>query len=137
MLRFIITALLGGILHGVGCIIKPPFEFGKDRPTEFFWGVISGFVFTAIFVVVLFLPVRAAMRRFMPRRAPQIHAIMTAAALLVVVTALTIWRLLSHHTFLRGNYQSFWAFWSIYVVACVFTLFWQRADRQGWRQGQA
>src|SRR5438093_12876287 len=106
MWRFIITILLGGILHGVGCIIKPPFEFGKDRPTEFFFALISGFVFTSVFIVVLFLPVRAALRRFMPRRTPRIHAIMTAAVLLVAVTAMTIWRVLSHHTFLRGNYQS-------------------------------
>jgi cytochrome bd-type quinol oxidase subunit 2 len=131
MPRFFMTVLVGGLLHGVACIIKPPFEFGKDRPTEFFFATISGVLFTSFLVVALFLPLRAALRRSMPRRAPRIHAIMIAGVMVVVVTALTIGLVLAHHTFPRGgNYQIWWTFWSIYVVACVLTFFWPRADRQ-------
>jgi hypothetical protein len=35
MWRFIIGVLLGGILHGAVCIIKPPFEFGGGRVQTF------------------------------------------------------------------------------------------------------
>src|SRR4030095_3414687 len=99
MLRLIITVLLGGIIHGVGCIITPPFEFGKDRPTEFFWGLISGFILTSVLVAVLFWPLRTALRRWMPRRTARTHAIVAAAVLVGFATALAIWRVLSHHQF--------------------------------------
>src|SRR5258706_2102372 len=121
MWRFIITILLGGIVHGVGCIINPPFEFGGGRLHTFFFALTSGFIFTSVFVVLLFMPLRAALRRFMPRA--QIGQMIVAAmTLLLVAAAWTGVLVLSHHTFMY-SYQSYSAFWSVYAVVLSFSFF--------------
>jgi hypothetical protein len=87
MRRFIITVLLTTILHAIGCILAPPFEFGHSRAECFFFTFVSGIV--GLFAVLL-LPLRAELRRFMPASTPRIHA------------------LLAFSCFMRYEQPSFW-----------------------------
>jgi hypothetical protein len=84
--------------------------------------MVSGFMFTSLFVVFFLLPLRAALRRIMPDA--QIARMMGAAVVfLVLATGSTLFLVLLHHTFMHG-YQAFWAFWAVYAVALSALFFW-------------
>src|SRR5258705_13607131 len=63
MRRFIITVLVATMLHAIGCILAPPFEFGHSRAECFFFAFVSGIVGFSILFAVLLLPLRAGLRR--------------------------------------------------------------------------
>src|SRR2546422_7722615 len=95
MRRFIITVLIATMLHAIGCILAPPFEFGHTRAECFFYAFVSGVVGFPILFAVLLLPLRAGLRRFVPCSAPRTHAIIAGMVLYVLRAAIILARQLS------------------------------------------
>jgi hypothetical protein len=126
MKRFIITVLIATMLHAIGCILAPPFEFGHSRSECFFFAFISGIVGFPILFVVLLLPLRAGLRRFMPARTPRLHAIMAFIVLYVIRAAIILTRQLSGVPSLpfQHGYLVQWIFWSVFVIAITIAFFW-------------
>jgi len=124
--RFIITLLVGTLLHAFACILVPPFEFAPTRPACFFWAVRSGLVvFTILFAVLLF-PLRAALRHFMPLASPRTHTFVAALVLNILPAVRTLVRQLSGvpaEPFEHG-YVCQWIFWAVFAVAISFSFFW-------------
>jgi hypothetical protein len=126
MRRFIITVLVATMLHAVGCILAPPFEFGHSRAECFFFAFVSGIVgFPVLFAAVL-LPLRAGLRRFMPASTPQVHAVVAFIVLYVIRAAIILARQLSGIPSLpfQHGYLAEWIFWSVFVVAITVAFFW-------------
>lgn len=124
--RFIITVLLATILHAVGCILAPPFEFGRNRAECFFFAVLSGIIAFPILLAAVLLPLRAGLRRLMPTSAPLAHALFASIVLIAIRAMITLPRQLSGlptAPFQHG-YLAQWIFWSVFIVAITFTFFW-------------
>jgi hypothetical protein len=124
--RFIITVLVGTVLHAVACIVIPPFEFAPTRLACFFWALRSGIVVFPILFAVLLLPLRTALRRFMPQSTPRTHAIVAALVLYVLPAARTLARQLSGvpaEPFEHG-YLCQWIFWAVFAFAIALSFFW-------------
>jgi hypothetical protein len=124
--RFIITVLVATLLHSVACILIPPFEFGSTRLQCFFYASVSGLVAFPIVFAVLLLPLRAALRRFVPRGTPRTHAILAGITLFILRSALILIRQLSGAPALafQHGYLSQWIFWSLFVMAITISFFW-------------
>jgi hypothetical protein len=126
MRRFIITVLAATMLHAIGCILAPPFEFGHSRAECFFFAFVAGIVgFPVLFAAVL-LPLRVGLRRFMPASTPQIHAIVAFLVLYAIRAAIILARQLSGVPSLpfQHGYLAQWIFWSVFVVVITITFFW-------------
>lgn len=126
MKRFIITVLVATILHAVACILIPPFEFAPTRVGCFLWACRSGIVVFPILLAVLLLPLRVALRRFMPQSTQRAHAIVAAVVLYVLPAVRTLGRQLSGvpaEPFEHG-YLSQWIFWAVFVSAVAISFFW-------------
>jgi predicted tellurium resistance membrane protein TerC len=131
MLRFIITVLVGTVLHALACIIMPPFEFAPTRLACFFWALRSGIVVFPIMFAVLLLPLRVGLRHFMPQRTPQTHAVMAAFVLFVVVAVWILARQLSGVPSppYEHGYLCQWIFWPLFVFAIAISFFWPFGTR--------
>jgi len=126
MKRFIITVLVATMLHAIGCILAPPFEFAHTRPACFFFAFIAGIVGFPIVFAVILLPLRAGLRRFMPHNTQRTHAIVAGIVLYALRAALILVRQLSgvpSQPFQHG-YLAQWIFWSIFVIAITIAFFW-------------
>jgi len=126
VLRFIITVLVGTILHAVACLLLPPFEFAPTRLECFYGAIRSGLVVFPILFAVLLLPLRVALRRFMPQSTQRTHAIAAAVVLYVLPAVRTLARQLSGvpaEPFEHG-YLSQWIFWAVFVFAIAISFFW-------------
>ena len=126
MRRFIITVLVATMLHAVGCILAPPFEFGHSRAECFFFAFVSGIVGFPILFAAVLLPLRAGLRRFMPASTPQVHAVVAFIVLYVIRVAIILARQLSGIPSLpfQHGYLAEWIFWSVFVVAITVAFFW-------------
>jgi hypothetical protein len=132
MKRFIITVLVAAILHAVACILIPPFEFASTRTACFFFAFVSGLVaFPIVFAVVL-LPLRAALRRFMPRNTPTTQAIVAGIALFGLVALMILPRQLAGVPVqpFQHSYLAKWIFWSVLAVAVNISFFWPFSTRR-------
>src|SRR5258706_4506582 len=131
MIRFIITVLVGTVLHALACIIIPPFEFAPTRLACFFWALRSGIVVFPIVFAVLLLPLRAGLRRFMPQSTQQTHAVMAALKLFVVIAAWILARQISSVPSppYEHGYLCQWIFWPVFVVIIVISFFWPFGTR--------
>jgi len=126
VLRFIITVLVGTVLHAVACILIPPFEFAPTRLGCFLWALRSGIVVFPVLFAVLLLPLRVALHRFMPQSTPRTHAIVAAVVLYILPAVRTLARQLSGvpaEPFEHG-YLSQWIFWAVFVFAVAISFFW-------------
>src|SRR5437868_6904044 len=85
MRRFIIAAIVGALVYTAGVAIEP-FEGG---PMVVFVPIV-GLIFSTILLAVLFLPVRAALRRIMPHAARWSHAAVAGSLFLFLVALLTV-----------------------------------------------
>jgi hypothetical protein len=126
MRRFIITVLVATMLHAVGCILAPPFEFGHTRAECFVYAFISGIVAFSILFAVLLLPLRAGLRRFMPDSAPRTHAIVAGIVLYALRVSIILARQLSGVPSLpfQHGYLAQWIFWSVFIIAITISFFW-------------
>jgi hypothetical protein len=126
MKRFIITVSVATMLHAIGCILAPPFEFAPTRLACFFYAFVSGIIGFPIVFAVLLLPLRAGLRRFMPHNTQRAHAIVAGIVLYALRAALILIRQLSGvpaQPFQHG-YLAQWIFWSIFVIAITIAFFW-------------
>ena len=126
MKRFIITVLVGTILHAVVCILMPPFEFAPTRLTCFFWALRSGIVVFPIMFAIILLPLRAGLRLFMPQRTQRTHAIIAGLVLFVLVAIWILARQLSgvQSPPYEHGYLCQWIFWPLFVGAITISFFW-------------
>ena len=126
MKRFIITVLVATMLHAIGCILAPPFEFGHSRTECFFFAFVSGIMAFPVLFAATLLPLRAGLRRFMPSSTPQIHAIAAFIVLYTIRAAIILAHQLSGVPSLpfQHGYLAQWIFWSIFVGAITITFFW-------------
>jgi len=126
MTRFVITVLVATVLHAVACILIPPFEFAPTRPACFFYAFVSGlFAFPIVFAVFL-LPLRAALRRFMPNSTPHAHAIVAGVVLFVPVVAMILPNQLAGIP-VKPYQQSYlykWLFWLVLALTVDISFFW-------------
>jgi hypothetical protein len=131
MKRFVITVLIATILHAIGCIIAPPFEFGHSRAECFFFAFVSGLIAFPIIFAVLLLPLRAGLRRFMPASTPHARAMVAFLVLLAVRAAFTLPRQLSGVPAApyQHGYLAHWLFWSLFIVAISLAFFWPFGTR--------
>ena len=126
MKRFIITVVVATMLHAIGCILAPPFEFGRNRAECFFFALVSGIVAFPVLLAVLLLPLRAGLRRFMPASTPYTHAVVAFIVLFAIRAAITLPGQLSGvrlQPFQHG-YLAHWIFWSVFIVAITVAFFW-------------
>ena len=126
MKRFVITVLIATMLHAIGCILAPPFEFGHSRAECFFFAFISGLMAFPILFAVLLLPLRAGMRRFMPASTPHTHVVVAFIVLLAVRASFTLPRQLSGvpaPPYMHG-YLAHWIFWSVFIAVIILAFFW-------------
>src|ERR1041385_6427110 len=114
------------MLHAIGCILAPPFEFGHSRAECFFFAFVSGLIAFPILFAVLLLPLRAGLRRFMPRSTPHTHAVVAFIVLLAIRAAITLPRQLSGVPALpfQHGYLVHWIFWSVFTFAITIAFFW-------------
>ena len=131
MLRFIITVLVGTVLHALACIIMPPFEFGHTRLVCFFWDLRSGIVVFPIVFAVLLLPLRTGLRHFMPQSTEQTHAVVAAIVLFVVVATWILARQLSGVPSppYEHGYLCQWIFWPLFAFVIAVSFFWPFGTR--------
>ena len=129
--RFVITVLVATVLHAVACILVPPFEFAPTRLACFFWACRSGIVVFPIVFVVLLLPLRAGLRLFMPQSTRQIHAVVAAVVLLVVVAVWILARQLSGVPSppYEHGYLCQWIFWPFFACVVAVSFFWPFSRR--------
>ncbi len=126
MKRFIITVLIATILHAVGCILAPPFEFGHSRAECFLFAFVSGIVGFPILFGAVLLPLRAGLRRFMPSSTPFVHALVAFVVLYGIRAAIILAHQLSGVPSLpfQHGYLAQWIFWSVFVVVITVAFFW-------------
>lgn len=126
MKRFIVTVFIAIMLHAIGCILAPPFEFGHNRAECFFFAFVSGLIaFPVLFLVVL-VPLRAGLRQFMPTSTPRVHAIVAFIVLYTIRASIILARQLSGVPSLpfQHGYLAQWIFWSVFVIAITIAFFW-------------
>jgi hypothetical protein len=126
MKRFAITVLIATMLHAIGCILAPPFEFGHSRAECFFFAFGSGLMAFPILFAVLLLPLRAGLRRFMPAIPPHTRAIAAFIVLLAVHASFTLPRQLSGvpaPPWMHG-YLANWIFWTVFIAVITLAFFW-------------
>lgn len=124
--RFIITVLVGTVLHAAACILIPPFEFAPTRLGCFLWALRSGILVFPVLFAVLLLPLRVALHRFMPQSTPRTHGMVAVSVLYILPAARTLARQLSGvpaEPFEHG-YLSQWIFWAVFVFAVAISFFW-------------
>jgi len=126
MRRFIITVFVATVFHALACIIMPPFEFAPTRLACFFWALRSGIIIFPIVFAVLLLPLQAGLRHFMPQSTQQVHAIIAALVLFVVVAAWILSRQLSGVPSppYEHGYLCQWIFWPLFALVIVISFFW-------------
>ena len=126
MRRFIITVLVATMLHAIGCILAPPFEFGHTRAECFFYAFVSGIIGFPILFAAILLPLRAGLRRFMPASEPRAHAIVAFIVLYAIRAAIILAHQLSGVPSLpfQHGYLAQWIFWTVFVVAITVAFFW-------------
>jgi len=126
MKRFIITVLIATVLHAVACIIAPPFEFGHNRTECFFFALGGGLMAFPILFAVLLLPLRAALRRFMPASTPHTRAIIAGLVLFALVAVMILPRQLAGEPVKphQHSYLAHWIFWSVFIVVITLAFFW-------------
>jgi len=114
------------MLHAIGCILAPPFEFAGARPACFFYAFISGIIGFPILFALVLLPLRAGLHRFMPYRTQRIYAIVAGMVLYALRAAVILARQLSDVPSLpfQHGYLAQWIFWSIFVIAITISFFW-------------
>ena len=121
MRRFIITVLIATVLHGVACILAPPFEFGHNRAECFFFAFVGGLTAFPIMFAVVLLPLRWGLRRLMPHRMQCARAIVAGLVLLSLATA---W-VFTHPTLpFQHGFGVHWLFWSTVAIAVTISFFW-------------
>ncbi|HZN65709.1 MAG TPA: hypothetical protein VFB66_10420 [Tepidisphaeraceae bacterium] len=131
MTRFIITVLVATILHAIACILVPPFEFAPTRPACFFFAFVSGLMVFPVILAVVLLPLRGALRRFMPGSTQRAHAVAAGLVLCVLVCALILPGQLAgvpvkphQHSYLYK-----WVFWLLFALAVAATFLWPFGTR--------
>jgi hypothetical protein len=126
MKRFVIAVLVATVLHAVACILVPPFEFAPTRPACFFYALVGGLTAFPIMFAVVLLPLRAGLRRFLPKITPRTHAIVAGLVLFMLVAAMILPRQLAGvpvkpH---QHSYACKWTFWLVLAVAVDVSFFW-------------
>lgn len=126
MKRFIITVFIAIMLHAIGCILAPPFEFGHNRAECFFYAFISGLIAFPILCAAVLVPLRAGLRRFLPTSTPRIHALIAFAILYAIRAAIILRRQLAGVPSLpfQHGYLAQWIFWSVFMIVTTFAFFW-------------
>lgn len=126
MTRFVITVLIATVLHAVACILIPPFEFAPTRPACFFFAFVSGLVSFPVVFAVLLLPLRAALRRFMPRNSQRTHAVVAGVVLFALVAAMILPRQLAGVPVkpFQHSYLCKWTFWLLLALGVTISFFW-------------
>lgn len=126
MTRFVITVLIATVLHAVACILIPPFEFAPTRPACFFFAFVSGLVSFPVVFAVLLLPLRAALRRFMPRNSQRTHAVVAGVVLFALVAAMILPRQLAGVPVkpFQHSYLCKWTFWLLLALGVTIAFFW-------------
>jgi hypothetical protein len=121
MRRFINTVLVATVLHALGCIIAPPFEFGNNRTECFFFALGGGlFGFTLLFALVL-LPLQWGLRRLVPQQMRRTQAVLAGLVLFGLVSAWAFTHpTLPHH---HGFYVR-WLAYAILAIAATISFFW-------------
>ena len=129
--RFIITVLVATMLHAIGCILAPPFEFGQSRAECFFFAFVSGMVGFPILFAAVLLPLRAGLRWSMPVSSPRTHAVVAFIVLYAIRASIILARQLSGVPSLpfQHGYLAQWIFWSVFVVVITIAFFWPFGDR--------
>src|SRR4051794_28724798 len=126
MTRFLITVLVATVLHAVACILIPPFEFAPTRPACFFYAFVSGLFAFPILFAVLLLPLRAALRRFLPNSTPQIRAVVAGVVLFLLVVGMILPSQLAGIPVkpYQQSYLHKWVFWLVLALAVDISFFW-------------
>jgi hypothetical protein len=126
MKRFIITVFIAIMLHAIGCILAPPFEFGHNRAECFFYAFVSGLIAFPILCAVVLEPLRAGLRRFMPASTSRVHAVVAFIVLYSIRAAIILRRELSGVPSLpfQHGYLAQWIFWSVFMIITTFAFFW-------------
>jgi hypothetical protein len=126
MMRFAITVLVATVLHAVACILIPPFEFAPTRPACFFYAFISGLFAFPILFALLLLPLRAALRRFMPNHRAHTRAVVAGVVLFLLVVGMILPNQLAGIP-VKPYQQSYlykWVFWLVFALAVDISFFW-------------
>jgi hypothetical protein len=116
MRRFILSALVGAVVY-TGGIALEPFEGGP----AIVFVPITGLIFSAIFLAALFIPMRAAVRRFVPGSTRRFQACVVGGSLLALVAGLAA---CISPTAISQSRPAFATFWGAYVVALAVSFFW-------------
>lgn len=125
--RLIVAVLVGTIVHAVACIIKRPLEFGNgSRLHTFFCAFVSGLLSFPVVFAALLLPLRAVLRRCIPHATKWTQATIAPLAILLLIWAWILMRLLSGVELPAFCHGYFWhtLFWTIFVIAVVLSFFW-------------
>lgn len=128
MLRFISSAMVGALICAGGALLDPD----KDGPTWLIFPA-TGLILSVVCLVSVFLPLRAATRRFVPAATHRFQACVVGIFLLLLVCVLAV--CLPEAT-ISGNRPGFAAFWAAYSLALVATFFWP-AERRGVRRASS
>jgi hypothetical protein len=129
--RFIITALAAALLHAVACILIPPFEFAPTRPACFFYALVGGLIAFPIILAVLLLPLRAGLRRLVPRATEHTRALLAGLALGAVVVLMILPRQLAGVPVkpYQQSYIHVWTFWLLLALVVNVSFFWPLPER--------
>jgi hypothetical protein len=132
--RLVLAVLAATVFHAVACIIKRPLEFGdRARLPTFLCAFVSGLISFPFVFAALLLPLRAGLRRYLPRSAQRTRGVVT---LLVLLALVAVW---IGVPFLHGRelppycHGYFWhsLFWFCFVILSVTTFYWPlSAQRQ-------
>ena len=120
--RFIITVLVLTVLHAVGLIIAPPFEFGHNRTECFFFGLGGGLWGFSLIAALVLWPLQWGLRRLIPPHMRRTQAVLAGLVLLGLVSA---WAF-THPTILPHQHGFYvrWLAWSIFAIAATISFFW-------------
>lgn len=126
MKRFILTVFIAIMLHAVGCILAPPFEFGHNRAECFCYAFISGLIAFPILGAVILVPLRAGLQRWMPAHSPRIHTVVAFIVLYTIRSAIILRRQLAGVPSLpfQHGYLAQWIFWTVFVIVITISFFW-------------
>ena len=122
MLRFISSTIVGALVCAVGAVTDPD----KDGPTWLTFPV-TGFLLSVVCLAIVFLPLRAATRRFVPGATQRFQACVVGIFLLFLVGLLAVCLPQAN---ISGTRPGFTAFWAAYVLALVATFFWPLAAQE-------
>ena len=131
MKRLVITALVATVLHTIACILLPPYEWGASRLECFYYAFRSGLIAFPILFAVLLFPLRAVLRRLMPRSKQRTHAIAAGVVLMLLIALMILPGQLAGVPVkpFQHSYLHKWIFWTVLVLAVVISFFWPFTTR--------